>query len=189
MNLAPLLDALGERKMLIEFLYEQTRKVFDLTILEVEEWVCLRIDDFDSEEEFRMAAQEIIDKKYNNPEYSEARKLGRHTCEVITYDTEGEKIINSEEGIYLQATDKSLFTKYEDEHRHQEKVDEALEIARKILNKKQFELFYAIAYEGYSINEYALEKGTSENNISHKYCRILKKISKKRPIYISEVAY
>lgn len=175
--------------MLIEWRTEGKEESIDLTVNETETWLHIRLEDFESEEEFRKRAQELIDERYNRLEYNQYRKLGRHRSDVTTYDLDGEKVINADEGLFQEAANKNSFTKYEDEYRHQRKVEQALEIARKILNKKQYELFYAIAYEGYSIKEYALEKGTSENNISHKYRRILKKLSEKRPIYISEVAY
>lgn len=162
---------------------------YDLTIEETECFVNLSFDDYESEEDFRKAAQEVIDIKFNRPEYNETRKLGRHRTDTVSYDVDGEKVINADEALYQKAINKAEFTKFENEKRRQARIDEAIEIAKAILKEKEYKLFMAITYEGYSEQEYAEMTGDSANNVSHKYRRILRKIDKKRPFYTHEVAY
>lgn len=175
----------------MEFYFQEgfKRVVYDFTEDVVGIWVGLSVDDYESKEDFRKAAQEVIDIKFNRPEYNETRKLGRHRTDMVSYDVDGEKVINADEAIYQKAINKAEFTKYENEQRRQARIDEAIEIAKKILKEKEYKLFIAITYEGYSEQEYAELTSDSANNVSHKYRRILKKIDKKRPFYSAEVAY
>jgi len=111
----------------------------------------------------RRSPQEIMDERFNKPEYNNWHKFDRHRGmpkKPFRKDDESE-----------DATDHmDYFPDNTDEVTREKQVEyEYLcEIIRKALKEKQAELLIAIFLDGVSVTEYAEREGVSKSAISHR---------------------
>ncbi|MBD7911086.1 sigma-70 family RNA polymerase sigma factor [Clostridium sporogenes] len=117
----------------------------------------------DKETVTRRSPQEIMDERFNKPEYNNWHKFDRHRGmpkKPFRKDDESE-----------DATDHmDYFPDNTDEVTREKQVEyEYLcEIIRKTLKEKQAELLIAIFLDGVSVTEYAEREGVSKSAISHR---------------------
>jgi len=155
------------------------------TYLEVPDEDCTVMIDMDYEDRLscaedketvtRRSPQEIMDERFNKPEYNNWHKLDRHSAA-----TTPPKKLNGKRG-YSKATDDNegknikentieLYPDNSDEvtREKQEEYEYLCEIIRKTLKEKQAELLIAIFLDGVSVTEYAEREGVSKSAISHR---------------------
>ncbi|KZR58100.1 flagellar biosynthesis protein FliA [Bacillus badius] len=117
----------------------------------------------DKETVTRRSPQEIMDERFNKPEYNNWHKFDRHRGmpkKPFRKDDESE-----------DATDHmDYFPDNTDEvtRENQEEYEYLCEIIRKTLKEKQAELLIAIFLDGVSVTEYAEREGVSKSAISHR---------------------
>lgn len=129
----------------------------------------------DKETVTRRSAQEIIDERFNKPDYNNWHKFDRHSAA-----TTPPKKLDGKKG-YTKATDGDeskgvkentieLYPDNSDEEtwEKQAEYEYVCEIIRKALKEKQAELLIAIFLDGVSLTEYAEREGVSKSAISHR---------------------
>ena len=117
----------------------------------------------DKETVTRRSAQEIIDERFNKPEYNNWHKFDRHRGmpkKPFRKDDEAED----------EADHMDYFSDNSDEvaREKKEEYEHICEIIRKALKEKQAELLIAIVLDGVSVTEYAEREGVSVSAISHR---------------------
>ena len=165
------------------------------TYLEVPDEECTVMIDADYEDRLSTAdeeetvvhrpIQEIMDERFNKPDYNNWHKFDRHSGA-----TTPPKRLNGVKG-YIKASDVSERNENESKYRegkankrntidlypdcsdedNQEKVmdyEYVCEIIRETLKPKQAELIIAIYLDGVSVTEYAESEGVSVSAISHR---------------------
>ncbi|MEG7903797.1 sigma-70 family RNA polymerase sigma factor [Bacillus paranthracis] len=167
-------------KMKIRIMYDNKS-----TYLEVPDEDCTVMIDMDYEDRLscaedketvtRRSPQEIMDERFNKPEYNNWHKLDRHSAATTppkklngkrgyskaTDDNEGKNIKENTIELYPDNTDEVTREK-------QEEYEYLCEIIRKTLKEKQAELLIAIFLDGVSVTEYAEREGVSKSAISHR---------------------
>lgn len=117
----------------------------------------------DKETVSRRSVQEIIDERFNKPEYNNWHKFDRHRgMPKKPFRKDGE----TEDEIDLM----DYFPDNSDEEAREKQAeyDYICEIIRKNLKEKQAELLIAIFMDGISVSEYAKREGVSKSAISHR---------------------
>lgn len=117
----------------------------------------------DKETVTRRSAQEIIDERFNKPEYNNWHKFDRHRGmpkKPFRKNDEAEDEIDHMD----------YFPDYSDEmtREKKEEYEHICEIIRNALKEKQAELLIAIVLDGVSVTEYAEREGVSVSAISHR---------------------
>lgn len=168
------------------------------TYLEVPDEDCTVMIDMDYEERLsssedmetvaRRSPQEIMDERFNRPEYNNWRKFDRHSA-----TTTPPKKLNGKRG-YIKATDDNesanikentidLYPDNSDEEAREKKAEYeyVCKIIHKTLKEKQAELLIAIFLDGVSVTEYAKREGVSKSAISHRLNTAKKNLKKVFP--------
>ncbi|AAS39308.1 sigma-70 family RNA polymerase sigma factor [Bacillus pacificus] len=111
----------------------------------------------------RRSPQEIMDERFNKPEYNNWHKFDRHRGmpkKPFRKDDESEDATDHMD-YFPDNTDEVTREK-------QEEYEYLCEIIRKTLKEKQAELLIAIFLDGVSVTEYAEREGVSKSAISHR---------------------
>ncbi|HEL1312107.1 TPA: sigma-70 family RNA polymerase sigma factor [Streptococcus equi subsp. zooepidemicus] len=111
----------------------------------------------------RRSPQEIMDERFNKPEYNNWHKFDRHRGmpkKPFRKDDESEDATDHMD-YFPDNTDEVTREK-------QEEYEYLCEIIRKTLKEKQAELLIAIFLDGVSVTEYAKREGVSKSAISHR---------------------
>jgi DNA-directed RNA polymerase specialized sigma24 family protein len=130
----------------------------------------------DKETVAHRSLQEIIEERFNKPEYNNWHKFDRHRGmpkRQFRKDDEGED--ETDHMDYLP--DKS----YEAAIQQKEEYEGICDIIRKTLKEKQAELLIAIVLDGVSVTEYAEREGVSVSAISHRMETAIKNFKKVFP--------
>ena len=111
----------------------------------------------------RRSLQEIMEERFNKPEYNNWHKFDRHRGmpkRQFRKDDEGED----------ETDHMDTLPDYSDEKNRekQEEYEDICDIIRKTLKEKQAELLIAIVMDGVSVTEYAEREGVSVSAISHR---------------------
>ena len=117
----------------------------------------------DKETVTRRSPQEIMDERFNKPEYNNWHKFDRHRGmpkKPFRKDDESEDATDHMD-YFPDNTDEVTREK-------QEEYEYLCEIIRKTLKEKQAELLIAIFLDGVSVTEYAEREGVSKSAISHR---------------------
>ncbi|QNU66422.1 sigma-70 family RNA polymerase sigma factor [Ruminiclostridium herbifermentans] len=117
----------------------------------------------DKETVTRRLPQEIMDERFNKPEYNNWHKFDRHRGmpkKPFRKDDESEDATDHMD-YFPDNTDEVTREK-------QEEYEYLCEIIRKTLKEKQAELLIAIFLDGVSVTEYAEREGVSKSAISHR---------------------
>lgn len=169
------------QKMKIKILYDNKP-----TYLEVPDEDCSVMIDTDYEVRLtstedketvtRRSVQEIMEERFNKPEYNNWHKFDRHygvSKKPFRKDDEAE----AETDHMDYFPDKS----YEAAILRKEEYEDICEIIRKTLKEKQAELLIAIVFDGVSVTEYANREGVSVSAISHRMETVIKNFKKVFP--------
>jgi DNA-directed RNA polymerase specialized sigma subunit len=143
------------------------------TYLEVPDEDCTVMIDMDYEDRLscaedketvtRRSPQEIMDERFNKPEYNNWHKFDRHRGmpkKPFRKDDESEDATDHMD-YFPDNTDEVIREK-------QVEYEYLCEIIRKTLKEKQAELLIAIFLDGVSVTEYAEREGVSKSAISHR---------------------
>lgn len=111
----------------------------------------------------RRSPQEIMDERFNKPEYNNWHKFDRHRGMP-------KKPFRKDDQEVDETDHMDYFPDYSDEtaREKKEEYEHICEIIRKALKKKQAELLIAIILDGVSVTEYAEREGVSVSAISHR---------------------
>ncbi|BAH07414.1 hypothetical protein CKR_2363 [Clostridium kluyveri NBRC 12016] len=155
-------------KMKIRIMYDNKP-----TYLEVPDEDCTVMIDMDYEDRLscaedketvtRRSPQEIMDERFNKPEYNNWHKFDRHRGmpkKPFRKDDESEDATDHMD-YFPDNTDEVARDK-------KEEYEYICEIIRKNLKEKQAELLIAIFLDGVSVTEYAEREGVSKSAISHR---------------------
>lgn len=126
----------------------------------------------------RRSPQEIMDERFNRPEYNNWHKFDRHRgYSKAKPNDEGEELDTSEP-LIKEVADARVFQKDEINRNYQYEYEDVCKWIRKALGKKQdwADMFIAVRIDGMSIREYASSIGADENNITKKLKRATKKL-------------
>ncbi|TWK08513.1 hypothetical protein CHCC20442_4226 [Bacillus licheniformis] len=130
----------------------------------------------DKETVTRRSPQEIMDERFNKPEYNNWHKFDRHRGmpkKPFRKDDESEDATDHMD--YLpDNTDEVARNKMED-------YEYYCEIIRAILKPKHSEPFIAVYLDGMSMTEYAKREGVSKSAISHRLDTAKKNLKKVFP--------
>ncbi|MCT6514631.1 ECF-type sigma factor [Bacillus subtilis] len=142
----------------------------------------------DMETVTRRSPQEIMDERFNKPEYNNWRKLDRHSATTTPpKKLNGKKVYtkanDDNEGKNIKENTIELYPDNLDEvtREKQEEYEYLCEIIRKTLKEKQAELLIAILLDGVSVTEYAEREGVSKSAISHRLNTAKKNLKKVFP--------
>ena len=169
------------RKMKIRILYDNKP-----TYLEVPDEDCTIMIDADYEDRLssakdnetvtRRSAQEIIEERFNRPEYNNWHKFDRH------YGIPKKPFRKDD-----QAEDETDHMDYfpdnsdEEDREKQAEYECVCDIIRKTLKPKQAEMLISIVLDGVSVTEYAKREGVTVGAISHRMETAMKNFKKVFP--------
>ncbi|WP_207369530.1 sigma-70 family RNA polymerase sigma factor [Heyndrickxia coagulans] len=117
----------------------------------------------DKETVTRRSPQEIMDERFNKPEYNNWHKFDRHRGMP-------KKPFRKDDQEVDETDHMDYFPDYSDEmaREKKEEYEHICEIIHNALKKKQAELLIAIVLDGVSVTEYAEREGVSVSAISHR---------------------
>ena len=164
--------------MKIRILYDNK-----LTYLEVPDEDCTVLIDADYEDRLssteekeivsRRSAQEIMDERFNKPDYNNWHKFDRHRGQPKKQFRKDGEDEDETDGI------DTLPDNSDEEFRNRQYDYEYIcEIIRNNLKAKQAELLIAIVLDGISVSEYAKREGVTVSAISHRMETAIKNFKK-----------
>lgn len=167
---------------------------FELSVDEIRNWLDIAFLPDDTEEKFRVRAQELVDEKYNRPEYNIMHKQERHKGFIAPVRDENGEEIGEFELRIRDVTDPSIFFKDEIDREKVEDYEAVEGFVYAVLKPDVAELFMDVDINCIPINEKAAsminrdEFETEEeynkavarlaNNITQKLKRAEKKLKK-----------
>ena len=170
--------------MKIKIRYENEYQTLEVENVELERWLNISISENESQEDYEQRIQDVIEERFNRPDYNSWHKHDRHTGNAYMKSKDGTVEVNTEEAIMCRAADKSAFNSSIDGVHNQLEYEECCETLRSLLKPAVADMVIAIALDGYTVGEYAASIGDDSNNVSHRYRRAIRKLKKffqKRP--------
>ena len=170
--------------MKIKIRYENEYQTLEVENVELERWLNISISENESQEDYEQRIQDVIEERFNRPDYNSWHKHDRHTGNAYMKSKDGTVEVNTEDAIMYRAADKSAFTSSIDGVHNQFEYEECCETLRSLLKPTVADMVIAIALDGYTVGEYAAEIGEDANTVSHRYRRAINKLKKffqKRP--------
>lgn len=164
--------------MKIKIRYENEYQTLEVENMELEKWLNISISEEESQEDYEKRVQDVIEERFNRPDYNSWHKHVRHTGNAYMKSKDGTVEVNTEEAIMFRAADKSAFNSSIDGVHNQLEYEECCETLRNLLKPAQADMVIAIALDGYTVGEYATEIGDDANNVSHRYRRAINKLKK-----------
>ena len=155
--------------MKIKIRYENEYQTLEVENMELEKWLNISISEEESQEDYEKRIQDVIEERFNRPDYNSWHKHDRHTGNAYTKSKDGTVEVNTEEAIMFRAADKSAFNSSIDGVHNQLEYEECCETLRSLLKPAVADMVIAIALDGYTVGEYAAEIGDDANNVSHRY--------------------
>jgi hypothetical protein len=174
----------GRNFMKIKIRYENEYQTLEVENVELERWLNISISEDESQEDYEKRIQDVIEERFNRPDYNSWHKHDRHTGNAYMKSKDGTVEVNTEEAIMCRAADKSAFNSSIDGVHNQLEYEECCETLRSLLKPAVADMVIAIALDGYTVGEYAASIGDDSNNVSHRYRRAIRKLKKffqKRP--------
>ena len=168
----------GRNFMKIKIRYENEYQTLEVENMELEKWLNISISEEESQEDYEKRVQDVIEERFNRPDYNSWHKHDRHTGNAYMKSKDGTVEVNTEEAIMFRAADKSPFNISIDGVHNQLEYEECCETLRSLLKPAQADMVIAIALDGYTVGEYAAEIGDDANNVSHRYRRAINKLKK-----------
>lgn len=170
--------------MKIKIRYENEYQTLEVENMELEKWLNISISEEESQEDYEKRIQDVIEERFNRPNYNSWHKHDRHTGNAYMKSKDGTVEVNTEEAIMFRAADKSAFNISIDDVHNKLEYEECCETLRSLLKPAVADMVIAIALDGYTVGEYAASIDDDANNISHRYRRAINKLKKffqKRP--------
>ena len=168
----------GRNFMKIKIRYENEYQTLEVENMELEKWLNISISEEESQEDYEKRIQDVIEERFNRPDYNSWHKHDRHTGNAYMKSKDGTVEVNTEEAIMFRAADKSAFNSSIDGIHNQLEYEECCETLRSLLKPAVADMVIAIALDGYTVGEYAAEIGDDANNVSHRYRRAINKLKK-----------
>lgn len=166
--------------MKIKIRYENEYQTLEVENMELEKWLNISISEEESQEDYEKRIQDVIEERFNRPDYNSWHKHDRHTSNAYMKGEDGTVEANTEEVIMAKAVDKSVFTKDIDELvkriDHEWQYEHYCNYLRSILKADAAEMVIAIVLNGMTVGEYAASIGEDSNNVSHRYRRAIRKL-------------
>lgn len=169
--------------MKIRIRYENEYQTLEVENMELEKWLNISISE-ESQEDYEKRIQDVIEEKFNRPDYNSWHKYDRHTGNAYMKSKDGTVEVNTEEAIMFRAADKSAFNISIEGVHNQLEYEECCKTLRSLLKPAVADMVIAIALDGYTVGEYAVSIDEDANNVSHRYRRAINKLKKffqKRP--------
>jgi hypothetical protein len=117
----------------------------------------------DKETVTRRSPQEIMDERFNKPEYNNWHKFDRHRgMPKKPFRKDDQEVDETDHMDYFPDYSVEMARVKKEEYEH------ICEIIRKALKEKQAELLIAIVLDGVTVTEYAEREGVSVSAISHR---------------------
>ena len=164
--------------MKIKIRYENEYQTLEVENVELERWLNISISENESQEDYEQRIQDVIEERFNRPDYNSWHKHDRHTGNAYMKSKDGTVEVNTEEAIMYRAADKSAFNSSIDRVHNQLEYEECCETLRSLLKPAVADMVIAIALDGYTVGEYAAEIGEDANTVSHRYRRAINKLKK-----------
>jgi len=168
----------GRNIMKIKMRYEDAYQTLEVETKEIEKWLNISITEEESQEDYEKRIQDVIEERFNRPDYNSWHKHDRHTGNAYMKSKDGTVEVNTEEAIMFRAADKSAFYSSINGVHNQIEYEEYCEILRSLLKPEIADMVIAIALDDMSVGEYAELIGDDSNNVSHRYRRAIKKLKK-----------
>lgn len=168
--------------MKIKIRYENEYQTLEVENVELERWLNISITEEESQEDYEQRIQDVIEERFNRPDYNSWHKHDRHTGNAKMKNKEGVIEVNTEEAIMAKVIDQSIFTRGIDEL--VERIDQEWQYEhyctylREILKPDAADMVIAIVLDGMTVGEYAASIGEDANNVSHRYRRAINKLKK-----------
>lgn len=164
--------------MKIKMRYEDAYQTLEIETKEIEKWLNISITEEENQEDYEKRIQDVIEERFNRPDYNSWHKHDRHTGNAYMKSKDGTVEVNTEEAIMFRAADKSAFYSSINGVHNQIEYEEYCEILRSLLKPEIADMVIAIALDDMSVGEYAELIGDDSNNVSHRYRRAIKKLKK-----------
>ena len=95
--------------MKIKIRYENEYQTLEVENVELERWLNISISENESQEDYEKRIQDVIEERFNRPDYNCWHKHDRHTGNAYMKSKDGTVEVNTEEAIMYRAADKSAF--------------------------------------------------------------------------------
>ena len=164
--------------MKIKIRYENEYQTLEVENMELEKWLNISISEEEIQEDYEKRIQDVIEERFNRPDYNSWHKHDRHTGNAYMKSKDGTVEVNTEEAIMFRATDKSALISFIDEVDNQLQYEHYCDYLRSILKPDAAEMVIAIVLDGMTFGEYAASIGEDSNNVSHRYRRAINKLKK-----------
>lgn len=164
--------------MKIKIRYENEYQTLEVENVELERWLNISISEDESQEDYEERIQDVIEERFNRPDYNSWHKHDRHTGNAYMKSKDGTVKVNTEEAIMFRAADKSAFSSSIDGVHNQLEYEHYCDYLRSILKTDVAEMVIAIILDGMTVGEYAASIGEDSNNVSHRYRRAIRKLKK-----------
>lgn len=168
----------------------------EVDLNELKGWLSIELVDGESEETLQKRIQSEIDEKFNKPDHKNWRRHNRHIgYSKAKYEDGEESFDHFKEPLIDEVRDSRIFFKDEIERDTKEEYEECLTRLSKHIKKPDLlDLLVKYVFEDYTLREIAMlqnprkddmsEKeylrliAKEENNLSHKWRRLCKKLEK-----------
>lgn len=168
--------------MKIKIRYENEYQTLEVENMELEKWLNISISEEESQEDYEKRIQDVIEERFNRPDYNSWHKHDRHIGVATMRNRNGEVEVNSEEAVMSKAVDSSIYTKDFDEidarFDREYQYDYYSNLIRENLKPNAADMVIAIVLDGMTVGEYAERIDDTPNNVSHRYRRTIKKLKK-----------
>lgn len=95
--------------MKIKIRYENEYQTLEVENMELEKWLNISISEEESQEVYEKRVQDVIEERFNRPDYNSWHKHDRHTSNAYMKSKDGTVEVNTEEAIMFRAADKTAF--------------------------------------------------------------------------------
>ena len=95
--------------MKIKIRYENEYQTLEVENMELEKWLNISISEEESQEVYEKRVQDVIEERFNRPDYNSWHKYDRHTGNAYMKSKDGTVEVNTEEVIMFRAADKTAF--------------------------------------------------------------------------------
>ena len=119
--------------MKIKIRYENEYQTLEVENVELERWLNIYISEDESHEDYEKRIQDVIEERFNRPDYNSWHKHERHTGNAYMKSKDGTVEVNTEEAIMYRAADKSAFNSSIDGVHNQLEYEECCETLRSLL--------------------------------------------------------
>lgn len=165
-----LLQEPGRRRtsMKIKIMYENKPTYLEVTDEDCTLMISIDYEDRlssseDKDEVKPRSMQEIMDERFNKPDYNNWHKFDRHRGMPKKQFRKVDEPEAESDGMENIAD-----TSYEKTRQQQDEYECLCEVIRKTLKPKQAELIIAVILDGVSVTDYAAQEGVSVSAISHR---------------------